>query len=437
MSTPRAHPRRSGGGRSSSSIPRRMCAPHVRGWSKDGALSAAVFSMVNRHNETGLWYSLDNVSAGMLRPFVDWFGVEAAEQRRPPSVHACGERLAVRALGCTATTTGLHYPSTMCQLRFHQPRLCPVTLRWPRHHELGVSVPFCEPGSSGADADELPRVHVSACAPFFLNPDEGAAREATRRVQRWTEFMAASQVGRVHLHVLNRAAEVRPALLRDRRAALAASGALRVHFWDYFEEAHAVLAPASQFVRHHNRTWEAGYANPYHPYNLLYTKCLHEETASTEWMLIIDVDEYWKAVPRPPQPQLTISRFLELAPPELQRHHFCVLNERCMREWDGSVRPKSAVRIGGGVCTWLGSSHVSMPATRGQPDACRPLHSAAAPKFDWKAMTQACAAAARAPPAPFAKLPHYFSHYGERVGTGGGARCGGFEDDAAEWYAHG
>ena len=118
-----------------------MCAPHVRGWSKDGALSAAVFSMVNRHNETGLWYSLDNVSAGMLRPFVDWFGVEAAEQRRPPSVHACGERLAVTALGCGATTTGLHYPSTMCQLRFHQPRLCPVTLRWPRHHELGVSVP--------------------------------------------------------------------------------------------------------------------------------------------------------------------------------------------------------------------------------------------------------------------------------------------------------
>ena len=56
-----------------------MCAPHVRGWSKDGALSAAVFSMVNRHNETGLWYSLDNVSAGMLRPFVDWFGVEAAD----------------------------------------------------------------------------------------------------------------------------------------------------------------------------------------------------------------------------------------------------------------------------------------------------------------------------------------------------------------------
>ena len=146
-----------------------MCAPHVRGWSKDGALSAAVFSMVNRHNETGLWYSLDNVSAGMLRPFVDWFGVEAAEQRRPPSVHACGERLAVTALGCGATTTGLHYPSTMCQLRFHQPRLCPVTLRWPRHHELGVSVPFCEPGSSGADADALPRVHVSACAPFFLN----------------------------------------------------------------------------------------------------------------------------------------------------------------------------------------------------------------------------------------------------------------------------
>ena len=417
-----------------------MCAPHVRGWSKDGALSAAVFSMVNRHNETGLWYSLDNVSAGMLRPFVDWFGVEAAEQRRPPSVHACGERLAATALGCGATTTGLHYPSTMCQLRFHQPRLCAVTLRWPRHHELSVSVPFCEPGSSGADADELPRVHVSACAPFFLNPNEGAAREATRRVQRWTEFMAAGQVGRVHLHVLNRAAELRPALLRDRRAALAASGALRVHFWDYFEEAHAVLAPNSQVAAPNARTWEGGYTNPYHPYNLVYTKCVHEETASTEWMLIMDVDEYWKAVPRPPQPQLTVSRFLELAPPELQRHHFCVLNERCMREWDGSVgsvRPKSAVRIGGGVCTWLGGGHFSMPATKGQPDACRPLHSAAQPKFDWRAVTEACAAAARAPPAPFAKLPHYFSHYGERVGTGGGARCGGFEDDAAEWYAHG
>ena len=125
-----------------------MCAPHVRGWSKDGALSAAVFSMVNRHNETGLWYSLDNVSAGMLRPFVDWFGVEAAEQRRPPSVHACGERLAVTALGCGATTTGLHYPSTMCQLRFHQPRLCAVTLRWPRHHELSVSAPSASPAAA-------------------------------------------------------------------------------------------------------------------------------------------------------------------------------------------------------------------------------------------------------------------------------------------------
>ena len=87
--------------------------------------------------------------------------------------------------------------------------------------------------------------------------------------------------------------------------------------------------------------------------------------------------------------------------------------------------------------TQLGGGHFSMPATKGQPDACRPLHSAADPKFDWKAVTEACAAAARAPPAPFAKLPHYFSHYGERVGTGGGARCGGFEDDAAEWYAHG
>ena len=151
--------------------------------------------------------------------------------------------------------------------------------------------------------------------------------------------MAAGQVGRVHLHVLNRAAELRPALLRDRRAALDASGALRVHFWDYFEAAHAVLAPASQFAAPNARSWEGGYTNPYHPYNLVYTKCVHEEVSSTEWMLIMDVDEYWKAVPRPPQPQLTVSRFLERAPPELQRHHFCVLNELSLIHISEPTRP--------------------------------------------------------------------------------------------------
>ena len=407
---------------SSSATSRRMCESHVRAWSSDGKHSAAVFSMVNMLNTTTLWYSLDNVSLGRLRYYDDWYGTEREEVKRPPTVHSCGEQVDVSPLGCGHTVTGIGYPSIMCQVSFSQMHLCPAQISW-RRRALSLKVSYCKD-----HAPELPRVAVSACAPFFLNGLGLAAEQALRRVKLWVDFMAgvaggSRQVGRVHLHVLNRGAEVRTMLLGARRQALVAAGVLRVRFWDYYEAVGAnfssnshVEAPSAR------RGGDDPYTSPYHAYNLVYTKCLQEEQGSTEWMLIVDVDEYWKSVPRPPLPQLTVSQFLAAAPPRLQQHHFCVLTEECLRTFVGMARPKSAMRVGGGMCSWLGGGHVSLPATTGQPNECFPFP-VKGERFDWGAFASRCVEAAQAPPA-FSQLANYFSHDAARVGARQEHACG-------------
>ena len=151
--------------------PRRMCAPRARLEQGRRALGRRLLDGQPPQRDRPVVLA-GHVSAGIPARWSTGSasgGRAAAAAERPRAASASPS-----APGCGATTTGCT-TLRQCVTRFHQPRLCAVTLRWPRHHELSVSVPFCEPGSSSADGDELPRVHVPACAPFFLNPN--AARE--------------------------------------------------------------------------------------------------------------------------------------------------------------------------------------------------------------------------------------------------------------------
>lgn len=371
----------------------RMCRPMMHFRSDDGAQAATIFAASNAFNETRLWYSLDNATGGSLHKFTAVDAQMRSERLQPPVVLACGAKPAVVHRGCQSLDHTL-----VCHIRFAQPVLCGsrgVHLHW-RNRGVNARFSFCvEPV-----VERLPLAFAAACAPFFLNTDVSTRPASLARLLRWLESMSA-QVGRIKLHSLNRAGDVRAAL--DAKGALTQQvhDRLAVKYWDYMEKTKSVLIASSHLANPF--TTEEGRVNPYSAHDLVFTKCLCEERDDAEWTLIMDVDEYWTSLP--PAPMLTLTQFLRTLPPTLRQYHFCAVNQECHRRTRSEARAKTATRTGARDCEpVIGLGHFSLPlAGNGQPSRCHPR---LGPNSSWNSMESHCTAALGNAPI----LSYFLSH---------------------------
>lgn len=370
----------------------RMCQPHMHFRSNDGTQALTIFSASNAYNQTRLWYSMDNATGGVLHKF-DLVAMEMQRERRnPPTVTVCGSKVTPQMDGCN-----MRDHTVICHMRFEQPALCrgkgTPHMHW-RNRRINAHFTFCVEA-----VPKLPLVFAAACAPFFLNANPSAHRPALARLTRWLGSMSA-QVGRIKLHSLNHGSDVRAALKHT-----AVSG-LVVKYWDFFEKTKSVLAASSH--ESNPFTQEQGTINPYAAHDLVFTKCLSEERDDAEWTVIMDVDEYWTALP--PAPMMTMAAFLRTLPPAQRQYHFCAVDQECHRRPHSSVRPKSATRTGISAHECepvVGLGHFSLPMAVdvGPPSRCWP-HLGPNGSSSWASMEEHCLSALG--PAPV--LSYFLSH---------------------------
>ena len=399
-------------------VAQRMCDGHVTSTSNDGTMAATVFAMSSWRSEARVWYAVDAVDVATRRRSgpSDIVREEDGEMKTPPVVKVCDAVQRVAHHGCARNKTTPSFGSLWCHMRFpHRLRttgesaqLCPVQVHWTKQRITLRLSHFCST-PMGANGGAVP---ASVCAPFFVVPEERQAAEAIERLRLWIRSMA-SQVSRIHVHLLNHAGTVRRRLagLPEQR-----SDVLQLHEWTYFEDANmsfdalANLDSSSSAVR-------ATKVNPYKLHGMAQTKCLSEEYGSTEWMIILDIDEFWKALP--PSPQLTAQQFLQRLPETRQTHVFCSTGETsCLRQPSSGFRSKSAYRISADRCHWLGGSHWS-PPFGAQPAECAPARFTTQLRgtflrFDGDAFSKYCSQA---------PVSYYIAHAPERIGTGHEGDC--------------
>ena len=320
-----------------------------------------------RWNRTTLYYALDNVSTGILMPWdrgampntKPHHGTHHVKQAG--KAHHSWEVAEARACGGVAKQLrkprcqGMMTFSVMCRIVVAHMQRCPIELHWPSL-SLSVSASICRK-PLGPYAT---RVGVSVCAPFYLPPDatsrtaEGPLQRLAQWVERWTPQLDG---GRIHLHAYNKGALVKRALERA-HAPLFAAGRLELTRWNFFEAMGMRLRPVSLNLG--SSVGEGLNAN--HPHYYVLTKSLLELRGRTEWLIMVDVDEFWMASPNSPPLFSTAASFLHNLPSSVQQYSACAIND-C----SGGVvhwRPKSALRIGRRACEWWGHPHAGVMVER-------------------------------------------------------------------------
>ena len=191
------------------------------------------------------------------------------------------------------------------------------------------------------------RVRVAACVSLFTPALMEDARRSELRLATWIPFMA-KQVDRIHAHTLDAAPSVRN--LTHRHPQLA------VHTWAWLEQVGLSVVTCRDCYRLPHQLG-SGQVNPYIMQRQVLTKCAYE--ADAQWIVNVDVDEFWKA--RPPAPALTIGEHLGGQPAHVMQLHFCAISEGCWfmpSKGKLSVRPKTALRTDG-RCDWWVTAHMA------------------------------------------------------------------------------
>ena len=320
---------------------------------------ATVFAAYRAPNGTAhLMYALDNVSTRVpiiLRTMPKWqVDVSCGEHGR--------HRAALKAhCECAYASWGMCHVITDASACSSPSRL---TVSWPRLG-LEIGLQLCDTRRHAVletTALASPRAaEVQACAPVYLSPDQIASRATLQMASMWIERMTA-QVGQLHLHAQNRAAEVlgamnavAPSLLESRK--------LVVHPWDWVESTERALGVSLSSQAHlllRGQTAQDGGLNAKHTTLWTWSKCLLEQRDSTQWMMVMDIDEFFAAAPEAP-PAMTLGSFLSALPPSRAQWHFC------QPLANNSSRMKSALRLSSG-CTWWGFFHYGVPASISKRD---------------------------------------------------------------------
>lgn len=307
-----------------------------------------------------LYFAIDNRSTGVHLAPENASKVSSAAWAMP-RISACGEASRMlRRPRCKA------WSSLLCRITFElRDPSCRVDLEWAA---LGIRlhVEICRSTSQ-------PRRHyVTACAPFFLPPEDAASDAALETLKEWLRRMLFFQKVHVELHLLSGATRV---LKELKQGPLARSPLLQTTAWTWFEAARLRLFAHRDSDLGINTAFNtvsniATGQNPYHLQVWVLTKCLLEQRYLTEWVLLVDVDEFFEV--RANAVSTTISATLRALPAAVQQIPFCTLNH-CR---GGSVRwrPKSALRVGQRWCEWWGTTHAGVAVEKFRTEAtCDPL----------------------------------------------------------------
>ena len=143
----------------------------------------------------------------------------------------------------------------------------------------------------------------------------------------------------------------------ERPLGLLEQGVVEVTRWDWFDAAGARLRNDSHTARASAGHGAAGLRmNPYHTQVWALTKSLLEMQNRADWVVLVDVDEFWNARDPHGDSLTTLAHYLTQLPPEVEQHPFCAVDLRCtpsLATW----RPKSAMRVGSHSCEWWGHPH--------------------------------------------------------------------------------
>ena len=244
-----------------------------------------------------------------------------------------------------------------------------------------------------------------ACAPLYAKPSN---HQSTFQAAALWAIRMGPHAGQLHLHALNGGGKLRAHLnsLPVPRNMLH-FGHLQLHAWDFYDE-HSTEDNARAWYR--RPPWDLEGLNLMYATDIQKTwawqKCLVEQRGSARWMMIMDVDEYWGALPPAAEeefarPPLTLQQFVTSLPAHYNQILLCqraavedtdakgLLNgpQHMDMAWphyasllESKNRSKAAVRLDGD-CEFWAYPHFSIPDTglRAYQDtahaACRTLWS--------------------------------------------------------------
>lgn len=271
-----------------------------------------------------------------------------------PQVSSCGHKSKLwRKPRCHVAL------SLMCRIVVERRGDCPIELQWPTL-SLNVKATLCRrPANRHAE-----RVSVSLVTPVYLasNATKQTADETLHRLAKWiTRWVPEIDGGRIHVHAYNKGDFVQHAL-EQQHAHLIANGRLELTKWNFFEAMNMQLRSTHASA---GSTPSEG-LNANHPHFWVLTKSLLELRGRTEWLVLVDIDEFWTTPPQSNAPLRTIAGFLNALPLSVQQHAFCTVDTCSLDGVDGVVRwrPKSALRIGRGACEWWGHPHAGVTVER-------------------------------------------------------------------------
>ena len=381
----------------------RMCSDTVHARSHDHNRTAVtVFAASHNGSETRLWYTIDDLSHGLMRGFSSAYHHIARESEigSPPDVRWCGHATLPRMYGCA-------WNRMVCHIRFSQPRLCSIELHWPQRR-LTVTVQMCQRLPSDVSAGQAR--YVSACVPLYFSPSPALAAYSVGRLARWSRYMV-SQADAVRVHVVAGATAQTRTALDLAVGDLLRSGQLHLRAWGLYESLQLRMPSTHQgttFEQIRDRDAD-GELNPYRVFPLVQLKCMCEERDESEWVVLLDADELYKSVP--PAPSRTLAQFLASLPTSQHQFLFCAVDEQCFRwrkDAPAAVRPKAAVRVSSD-CVWMASAHYAFPLSDEPGQAGNGDGGAGCWQPHWvNDFERKCKSG---------PLSYYVSHQGDRVGS--------------------
>ena len=331
-------------------------------------------------NRTTLYFAIENVSTGLLQR---WAGEGWLDEQPSTTAMARSERLLGRShtasdssvakllsnkqapsipqvSTCGQRSRLLRQPrcilgefSLMCRIVVfdHRAAGCPIELHWPGFL-LRATASLCRrPMDRRAD-----RVFASVVAPVYFTGSgtthEGAHGGVLRRLTQWVaRWSPQVEDGRVHIHAFNKG-ELVQREMEEQHGALIAAGRLELTQWDFFEEMMRLRPDQTHVVSSFTEQ---------RPLVFAITKSLLELRGRSEWLIVVDIDEFWVASQTDAALQ-TAASFLRALPSTVQQHPFCTV-DACVDDvvqW----RPKSALRIGRGACEFWGHPHAGVTVER-------------------------------------------------------------------------